>query len=146
MNYGMELTSWAIGGVVWMVAMTVMPACNETDSGPKDAGDEHVDTEAHDKSDTIDGVSSSESNGQTCGDNQFEYSDRRCSGPKRPDSGGAGCQRVGDGKCYRKCESDSDCQNPDRPHCSILGLYAAGDYNCNETVKICRSTDINDCR
>lgn len=78
-----------------------------------------------------------------CQDTDFVYTDEIC-GPPR--DGGSQCEDYGDGKCYARCESDSDCTEAARPHCSVLGLYNGGDYNCNDSVKVCHSESFEDCQ
>lgn len=80
-----------------------------------------------------------------CESDEFRFVDRVCGPPSRVDGGSRNCSRRGNGRCYQRCETDADCTNPDRPHCSVLGLFASGDYSCNNSVKICRSTCLNEC-
>ncbi len=73
----------------------------------------------------------------------FIYHDLRCPGPL-PDGGAADCVDVGDGASHVVCETDRDCP-AQAPFCRILGLYSGGNYSCNQTIRVCRSLDHNDC-
>lgn len=80
-----------------------------------------------------------------CKPNEFRYIDHICRPSRRVDTGGPSCRRVGNGRCYQRCDTDADCTNPERPYCSELGLFERGDFNCNNSVKICRSVCRDDC-
>jgi hypothetical protein len=73
----------------------------------------------------------------------FVYRDLRCPAPL-PDAGTGACSEVGDGAAHPRCAADRDCTS-DAPFCRVLGLFAGGDYSCNESVRICRSVDHDDC-
>jgi len=80
-----------------------------------------------------------------CESDEFRYIDQICP-PRRPgDAGGRSCTRVGNGRCYQRCDTDADCTNPERPYCSELGLFERGDVRCNNSVQICRSVCRDDC-
>jgi hypothetical protein len=87
--------------------------------------------------------------GGSCGADQYLYVDQGCDGPipsPELEAGVTGtCDDVGDGRCHRRCATDSDCTDPCRPFCSILGLFDGGDYNCNAGVRICREKPKDDC-
>jgi hypothetical protein len=57
---------------------------------------------------------------------------------------GGTCFDVGDGRMYPVCSSDSNC-SPGEPFCRVLGLFHGGDFNCNASVKICRTVDRDEC-
>ena len=82
-----------------------------------------------------------------CPDGYFQYMDELCSGPRESDGGYHGsCTEKGDKKCYRLCESSGDCGDDfNGPNCSRLGLFNGGDWNCNESVKVCRQKQADDC-
>lgn len=79
----------------------------------------------------------------SCGPDEFRFVDEKCHAPD-PD-GGQDCRQMGDGRCYRTCETDADCPDPERPHCAVLGLYANGDNYCNDSIEICSPTCRDDC-
>jgi hypothetical protein len=79
---------------------------------------------------------------RSCGAEDFVYNDLVCETPTP--SGGTTCTPVGDGLCHLRCTTDADCVS-EAPFCRILGLYAGADFSCNDTVRICRDVDRNDC-
>ena len=74
----------------------------------------------------------------------FVYQDLRCDAPLPDDAGAGQCHEVGDAATYLLCSADGECP-PATPFCRTLGLFKGGDFNCNATVRICRSTALNDC-
>jgi hypothetical protein len=76
-----------------------------------------------------------------CPDGWFFYSDRACSWSP---SGPSDCYEAGDRQCHQECETDADC-DPCRPHCRTLGLFRNGDSNCNGLVRVCSTTEWDDC-
>lgn len=54
------------------------------------------------------------------------------------------CSPNGDGLCHLQCETDADCGEVG-VYCSVQGLFAGGDFGCNNTIRICRTKQANDC-
>jgi hypothetical protein len=67
-------------------------------------------------------------NSYVCPDGYFRWADRSCGPPTSP-----GCAELGDGRCYKLCESSADCCEL---QCSTISLFDGNDTP-SQSVDVC---------